>query len=418
MRKIVFFIGIFILITAFALQFDISVNYKLNASFNPQPIYYPLNMKYLILKGYISLDKINLNQKTPVILKNTLVNLNKFCLTTKILTEKRFSLKKRFFQPHILVIETPNMRTLSLKPSKSLTKIIQIPLQKPYFTYKHFSVLKNQVVFPKLTNQLTYLRFTPKSTLDYGYKISVSKPVFKDYSFINESLPLKNFSPKSRKPLFLTKNSRLSFSDGLGYDFGLTISYPLSIDYNGKSFEITSEYGKLTLNATKIYYAYSLIYMLNDSWGITADIDTYENFYDALIDYRLDDFTFGLGLAYKNSNFLPKLLASYKYNALLSLQGTNVSFDLKNQYFDLNLTYDSTPSYYLNFSLNNWRFGVGYGNDLKFSISTGLTYYIPITLGIGYDKEFYVDFQSKYSDFDFGYTSLKNKIYLNINKNL
>jgi hypothetical protein len=227
-------------------------------------------------------------------------------------------------------------------------------------------------------------------------------------------LNLSNFEPKSHKKILLFKNSKLRFSYGNNYNFGLDVSFPLSVNYNGSAFQLCSEYGKLTMQSTHLYYEYSLFYKL-DPFDFKSSIDTKNNFYDLLLGYDYNNFNFGIGIVSKNLNFAPELALSYKDNFFFTFQGTSIECDLK--FSNFNFRYFNN-SYYLYTSINSWTFGLGYDKDIEFSVFKGFEYYLPFTLEIGYTDEFYWKLDSGYKDIDFGYNSLDNEIYVNINKNL
>jgi hypothetical protein len=281
--------------------------------------------------------------------------------------------------------------------------------------------LAKKIEFPKVRSILLYKRISCKDFINFEESpVLIFRKPKTIYSF-HSPLLVKNFSPIWQKRELLFKNSTVTFNYGDGYDFAFSVPFPLKMDYNGTSLEVLSEYGKLTMQSSKLYYSYSLFYNFNKDWSLEADLDLQSEISDALISYNLNNWVFSLGMKYNFANYSLLPLGKILFNdSYLSFEGTSISIGLAIPNNIINLTYHYSSlslSYY--FSINNWRFEFGYDKDINFIFSTGFNFYLPVTLSFGYlDSNFFIDTSATYSNFDFGFDGLKKQLYIKINKNL
>ncbi len=424
MRKTLFILIILIFALSWALEFNISVNYKLNVSIITSTKAYPLTMSLLVKKGYINIQKHPLYE-SPITILNPYRNVHfiKFVNPTKITFFNNFIWNKKIMHFSYFKLSSiqPEIPTLILLQHPMFFQFSEKINKKQLCSESEHYLFTKKIEFPKVESNPLYRKIFHKTFIDFKEpSIYVFEKPKINYSFYSP-LPVKNFFPISQKRKFLFKNSTVAFNYGNGYDFYFSVPFPLKMNYNGTSLEVLSEYGKLTMQSSKLYYSYSLFYNFSNNWSIKADIDLQSEMSDALISYDLNDWTFSLGMKYNfdDSSLLP-LGRIFFNNSYLSLEGTTVSIDLAIPDNVVDFTYHY-PSFSLSYSftINNWRFEFGYDKDINFVFSTGFNYYIPIDVSFGYkNSDFFINTSAIYSDFNFGFDGLKKQAYIKINKNL
>ncbi len=419
MRKIFLLFLLFIITISFALEFNISVTYKLKSLFSPTTIAYPLDLRYLILKGYFSLSK-----REHIEPKVNLFKFNIILPTFRIdnvlpykMVKMPNSCKRYFIFPKTHAFVNVSEGFLSLKTTSEL-HFLRIKHKVFFSISNNPKILTEKIKMISLRNSTSFLSIKRKKFINTEFYENFLTLPIKQIISLSQNFKLINLKTNTiGKSLYSTKNSYLSLSYGDGYNFNFYVSFPLSIDYDGKSFNICSEYGNLTMQSSNIYYSYLLYYKLNDLLNIEAKVDTKNDFYSLAFSHDLNNINFELGIAYTENSVLPEGGIVWK-NSFLTFVGTKVSLNFSFSNFSVAIDYNKSLSYYTKFEINNWRFGFGYSKDLKFEISTGFDYYFPFVVTIGFDNTFFIKAQSTYSDIDFGYDSMINRIYVTINKNL